>query len=124
MKRLDEVLAELRGASGDEVAAWMEARWVKPETTPEGPRFRPVDVARLRLIHELRHELAIDAEAMPVVLSLLDELYTMRRSLAALAGALSEAPIEVRATVFSRCRVLLREPDDEKDEEASPRASG
>ena len=35
-------------------------------------------------------------EAMPVVLSLVDEMYTLRRRLAALARALAEAPDEVR----------------------------
>ena len=61
----------------------------------------PVDVARLRLIRELHHDLAIDAEAMPVVLSLVDEMYTLRRRLAALARALAETPAEVRTTVVT-----------------------
>ena len=54
------------------------------------------DVARLRLIQELHHDLAIDHEAMPVVLSLVDEMYTLRRRIAALARAVAETPEEVR----------------------------
>lgn len=121
MKRLDEVLAELHGASREEVLTWVEARWVRPDAYEDGPLFSRVDVARLRLIDELRHELAIDPDAMPVVLSLLDELYAVRRHLGALARALSEAPDEVRTNVFSRCCVLLREVDNEA--EASPDAT-
>lgn len=113
MKRLEEVLGDLGGVEAGEVVAWVEARWVRPDPAADGPRFRPVDVARLRLIRELRHELAIDAETVPVVLSLLDELYGARRRLAALAGALAEAPPEVRAGVFSRCRVLLSDPEED-----------
>lgn len=121
MKRLDEVMAELRGCDREEIVTWVEAAWVRPEPATDGPRFRPVDVARLRLIRELRHDLAIDAEAMPVVLSLLDELYGLRRNLAALAGALAEAPVEVRATLVARCRALLVEA--ESGEEPSRSAS-
>lgn len=106
MKRLDEVMAELC-YEREEIVTWVEAAWVRPEPAPDGPRFGPVDVARLRPIHELRHDLAIDAEAMPVVLSLLDEVYGLRRNLAALAGALAEAPVEVRTTLLTRCRALL-----------------
>ena len=87
-----------------EVLAWIEAEWVRPETDAAGHHFRPVDVARLRLIRELRQDLAIGPEAMPVVLSLVDEMYTLRRRLAALARAVAEAPDEVRVQVRTKCR--------------------
>ena len=109
MKSLDEVLVELRTVQRTEILAWIEASWVRPEADEHEPRFRPGDVARLRLIRELHHDLAIDTEAMPVVLSLVDEMYTLRRRLAALARALAETPAEVRTTVVTRCRLLLQE---------------
>ena len=113
MKRLDEVLVELRTVERTEILAWIEADWVRPEADADPPVFRPVDVARLRLIQELHHDLAIDREAMPVVLSLIDEMYTLRRRIAALARAIAETPDEVRATLYSRCRVLLQPADDD-----------
>ena len=39
-----------------------------------------------------------------MVLSLVDEMYTLRRRLAALARALAETPAEVRTTVVTRCQ--------------------
>ena len=119
MKSLDEVLAELRTVQRTDIIAWIEASWVQPEADAEEPRFRPGDVARVRLIHELHHELAIDAEAMPVVLSLLDEMYTLRRRLAALARALAETPVEVRSNVVTRCRLLLAEEVSSTDQGSS-----
>jgi chaperone modulatory protein CbpM len=116
VKKLEDVLAELGPLDRGELLAWVEARWVRPDPDDGGYRFSRVDVARLRLIRELRHDLAIDPEAMPVVLSLLDEMYGLRRRLCALARALAEASPEVRTTVFTRCRVLLSEV--ELDEEA------
>ena len=49
-----------------------------------------------------------------MVLSLVDEMYTLRRRLAALARAVGEAPAEVRSTVRTRCRTLLRFVDEER----------
>lgn len=119
MKTLDEVLVELRTVQRTEVLAWIEASWVRPEADDPEPRFRPGDIARLRLIHELHHDLAIDTEAMPVVLSLVDEMYTLRRRLAALARALAETPVEVRTTVVARCRLLLQEDENNAGEAAA-----
>ena len=115
MKRLDEVIDELRRVRRAEVLAWVEAEWVRPEQDDKGPRFRPVDVARLRLIAELREDLEIGPEAMPVVLSLVDEMYTLRRRLAAVARALAEAPDELRSGVRARCRSLLASVENETD---------
>lgn len=115
MKSLEDVLAELR-VERSELQTWIEASWVRPDPDEGGPRFGPVDVARLRLIQELRHDLAIDAEAIPVVLSLVDEMYTLRRRLGALARALSEASPEVRTTVRARCRMLLWEAEETDDD--------
>lgn len=112
MKRLDEVLAELGTVDRAEILTWLEASWVRAEPTDGDYGFRPVDIARAKLIQELRHELLIDQEAMPVVLSLLDEMYELRRRLAALTRALADAPQEVRGTVVRRCRLLLQDPED------------
>jgi chaperone modulatory protein CbpM len=122
VKSLDEVMAELQNVQRTEILTWIEASWVRPETDEQEPRFRAVDVARLRLIHELQHDLAIDAESMPVVLSLVDEMYTLRRRLAALARALAEAPIEVRTTVVTRCRGLLQEEAESTDQVVASRS--
>ena len=113
MKRLDEVLSELRSVERTEILTWIEAVWVRPERDEDGPHFAPVDLARLRLIQQLRDDLEVGTEAMPVVLSLVDEMYTLRRYLAALARAVGEAPPEIRATVRTRCRTLLQFVEDD-----------
>ena len=116
MKTLEDVLVELR-VERTEMLSWVEASWVRPDPDAAGPRFHPVDVARLRLIQELHHDLAIDPETMPVVLSLIDEMYTLRRRLGALTRALAETAPEVRSTVRARCQVFLW--DAEQDDGAA-----
>ena len=115
MKRLEDVLTELRTVQQAEVMTWIEAEWVRPERGTEGPRFRPVDVARVRLIKELKEDLEVGPEAIPVVLSLVDEMYTLRRRLAALARALAEIPPDARTQVRTRCQALLRSISDEAE---------
>jgi len=72
-------LVRLCGCSHDELSRFVDEHWIEPE----GDGFVEVDVARVQLILELRRDLAIDDEAMPVVLSLLDQVYMLRRQLRA-----------------------------------------
>ena len=46
--------------------------------------FEEIDVERVRLILDLRDAMAVNEEALPVVLSLLDQLYDLRRRLRAM----------------------------------------
>jgi chaperone modulatory protein CbpM len=109
VKSFDAVLRLIGGLEEAELRRWIEERWVRPETVAQGYVFREVDVARVQLIVELRHELAIDEESMPVVLHLLDQVYALRRRLRVLSEALDAQPEEVRRAVRAR---LGAEPDE------------
>lgn len=98
-----QALSRSLGLAEGEIHRWVELRWLRPEGAPGGWVFEEVDVARIRLIVELRG-LALDEEAMPVVLSLLDQLHATRRRLRLLQQAVEEtAPDAVR----ERLRALL-----------------
>jgi chaperone modulatory protein CbpM len=98
----DAVLRLIGGLEADELRRWIAERWVRPESEPNGYVFHEVDVARVRLIRELRYELAIDEEALPVVLGLLDQVYTLRRRLVRLQALIEEQPPELRAALRAR----------------------
>jgi chaperone modulatory protein CbpM len=72
-------LVRLSGCTHDELTRFVSEHWVEPE----GDGFVEADIARVHLILELRRDLAIDDEAMPLVLSLLDQVYALRRQLRA-----------------------------------------
>jgi chaperone modulatory protein CbpM len=110
MKNLDAVLRLVGGIGESELRRWIAERWVRPESRGEGYVFHDVDVARVRLIVELRHELAVDDEAMPLVLQLLDQVYTLRRRLRAVCEALETQPDEVREAI--RARLAAPPPRD------------
>ncbi len=92
----DAVIRMMGGLEADELRRWIAESWVRPESGAEGYLFAEVDVARVKLICELRDDLAIDEEAMPVVLQLLDQVYALRRRLRAVAEAIELQPPEVR----------------------------
>jgi chaperone modulatory protein CbpM len=77
----DILVARFPGLEAGQLQEWMAEGMVRAEP---GPNFTEIDVARIALMMELRDDLALDDAALPVVLSLLDQLYTLRRELAAL----------------------------------------
>jgi len=98
-----QTLSATVGVAEAEITRWVELTWLRPDGSPGFWLFREVDVARVRLIADLR-ALHMDEEAMPVVLSLLDQLYAARRHMRLLQQAVDEAAPD---TVRARLRVLL-----------------
>lgn len=102
-----QTLSRTVGVAEAEITRWVELTWLRPDGAPGRWVFHEVDVARVRLIAELR-ELRMDEEAMPVVLSLLDQLYATRRRMRLLQQAVDDtAPDAVR----TRLRALLEDAD-------------
>ena len=99
MIRLEEVVALVGRIEAAELERWCAEGWVRPEREAEQWRFGESDVARVRLICELRLDLAIDDEALPLVLDLMDQVHGLRARLAALARAVAAEPEEVRRRI-------------------------
>jgi chaperone modulatory protein CbpM len=77
---IQQVVAELE-VSEREVGWWIEQNWVLPVEEEGEVLFDEVDRARIQLIVELRRDLEVNDEAIPVVLRLLDQVYGLRRTL-------------------------------------------
>lgn len=104
--RTDEVLTICRRVDAAELTLWVERHWVRPRHEGSGYAFSDADVARLELICDLRRDLALDDEALPVVLSLLDSVYGLRRRLRALGTAIGRLPPDVRDRLSEELRML------------------
>lgn len=102
MISFDAVIRLVGNVEAGELRHWIEERWVRPEAEQGGYLFHEVDVARVRLIRELRYELAIDEEALPVVLHLLDQVYALRRRLRQLSDAVEAQPADLREAILTR----------------------
>lgn len=97
-----EALARLLpGTDAVEITAWIERGWVQPEQEGERWVFQEIDVARMQLIRDLRQNMALDDEAVPVVLSLMDQVYSLRDQLRTVLKVLESQPAELRQTVLT-----------------------
>lgn len=73
------LISTVSGVTLDDLDLWIGNNWVKADGTPGSYSFEEIDVARVRLIVELRDDLEINVEAMPIVLLLIDQIYDLRR---------------------------------------------
>lgn len=97
MITLEMVITRIPGLSRAELERWIGNAWVRPDRAGGGYLFHDIDVARVRLIVELRDELEVDEHALPVVLALLDQLYDTRRRMHDLCDAVSHVvPAELQ----------------------------
>ncbi len=92
-----ETVANEIGTDAAELAAWIKQGWVLPVEEKDRFLFDEADVARVRLIAELRRDLGVNDEAVPVVLRLLDQVYALRKALGDLNGAIQALPEDFRA---------------------------
>ena len=105
---LAKAAAEIPGLAPEELALWIERRWLRAERAPDGTwLLTEMDLARVRLLVELRVTLEVTEDLMPLVLSLIDQLYDARRTVQALLAALDEQPPELRAAVLAAARRRL-----------------
>ena len=102
MITLATVLSRVQGIDAATLEIWIEQDWLRPTRLQGAPVFEEIDIARLNLILELRDQLAVDEAAIPVVLSLLDQLHTTRARLQRLCEALEATPDRPARDVIAR----------------------
>lgn len=104
MRREAELVGMIAGLTRAELRRWIERGWVAPERRDGDWRFREIDVARVRLIVDLRRELQVTEANLPMVLSLVDQVYSLRRELRHLADAVDAQPDRVRTAIVEHVR--------------------
>ena len=107
---LDELCREVAGLQVETLRLWIANDWVRPEGEQGAFQFEEIDVARVRLIVTLHEELRLDEEALPVVLSLLDQLHDARRLMLRLQAAIdASVPIQARQKIRDHLRQAVGE---------------
>ena len=88
-----------------ELISWIEQSWVQPDHAGTGTwEFHEIDIARVRLIYDLRREIGTPEDQVPLVLSLLDQVYELRSVIKAVSRAVMELPPESRDRVAAALR--------------------
>jgi chaperone modulatory protein CbpM len=101
MTGLDDLAKPPFSPDASDVQRWIANGWVRPRKNADIYVFDEIDLARIRLIHDLRYQLQIDDGVLPLLLSLLDQLYAQRRRLHDLGAAISVlAPDDLRRSLL------------------------
>lgn len=103
-----ELLALVEALERGTLEDWVARGFVRPGQGDDGSDYDDSDVARVRLLCSLRDDLAVNDEALPVVVSLLDQMYSLRRALQAMTTALGTEAPDVRTRVTRSVRTELR----------------
>ena len=109
MITLETLCVRIGNVPVEDVQDWIDSDWLRPEGTRGHYLFREIDEARAHLIRELREDMGINDEGMPVILSLLDQLYAARRQMRRLREAIS---VPRENELRSRVRALLASMHD------------
>jgi chaperone modulatory protein CbpM len=104
---LEDMLARTQLERG-QLVAWIEEGWVAPVKDNDGFVFDEIDAARVNFICELVRDMSIGEEAIPVVLSLVDQLNALRGTLRQVLLAAEELPDPARARIIA----ILKEIDN------------
>jgi len=101
-----EVIDLVQGLTVRRLRVWIKRGWVMPvQQSQQGSIFNEIDVARIQLITQLKTDLALNDEAIPVVLSLIDQVHGLRYELKSLARAVEAQQESVQRKILMACNL-------------------
>lgn len=99
MTTFNDIIDMFEDLNAADLEQWIVSGWIKPDAPDSEYYFSQTDIARIRLIAECHYELNIELDSMDVMLSLLDQIYGLRRELHALVKAVHAQPSDVRKSI-------------------------
>ncbi|MGJ8586383.1 MAG: hypothetical protein ACSHXD_20015 [Marinosulfonomonas sp.] len=100
----EEVINRVASLTAERLSHFEQLHIVTPITTPDGPRYRHLDVRRVTLLCELTDDFEVNEDALVIIMSLLDQLHGAHNKLEQLAQAIDEETSETRRRVTERLR--------------------
>jgi chaperone modulatory protein CbpM len=79
--------------------AWVAAGWLMPSAPEAEPSFTEIDLARVRLIQDLRGDIGVNDDGVGVILDLIDQLHGLRSTLQDLLSAIRAQPEPLRESL-------------------------
>jgi chaperone modulatory protein CbpM len=102
MMRAAELIAANRPMTEEDLEVWIREELIVAIREDTSFVFTERECARVRLIRTLRYELDVEHETLPVILSLLDQLYETRARLRALGAAVAAQDKATREAILAR----------------------
>lgn len=101
MMRVDDLVTAIAALQRSDLEAWIRDELVVSRQEVGSLLFTEMECARVRLICTLRYELEIDTDTLPIVVSLIDQLYDTRQRLLSLTAAMAAQDKTVQAAIIA-----------------------
>ncbi|MEO8531928.1 MAG: hypothetical protein ABI459_11925 [Deltaproteobacteria bacterium] len=101
---VEQTLAIVTRLSPAQLDEFVNAEAVTPLIDGDVPTFRQSDIARLELLCDLAETYDLQADALALVISLVDQLHATRSDLEAVLAALADAPDDLRGRIAATLR--------------------
>jgi len=108
-----EAINRIHGLTVRSLRIWVKQGWLSPPRGPSGYVFEEIDIARLHLIKQLKTDLAVNNDAVPVVLSLIDQIHGLRHELKSLAHAIESQHEDIQHAIVSTLGGKRLDKDEE-----------
>ena len=101
MMQVEDLVGAIAELQRTDLEAWIREELVAPQQDEGMLFFSDMECARVHLICTLHYKLEIDADTLPVVLSLLDQLYDTRQRLLSLIAAVKAQDETVQEAIIA-----------------------
>ncbi|NVO57693.1 hypothetical protein HW561_17995 [Rhodobacteraceae bacterium B1Z28] len=92
----EELVATIARLTSDRLTEYLAAEIVIPEQSEQGLVYQRLDVARLELACELHDQYDMEADALSMMISLIDQMHCLRAELREVLNAVEAQPDPVR----------------------------
>jgi chaperone modulatory protein CbpM len=90
--------------SAKDLQGWIDAGWLVPRPRTRTQRLSEVDLARARLIHDLKHNIGVNDDGVGVILGLIDQIHGLRAILDDIVSAVCIQPEAVQRRIGNDVR--------------------
>lgn len=80
---------EISGIEATTLDVWIEQQWIVAETAD----YSEIDIARVRFIRELQHDMGANDAGIDIILHLVDQLHSMRQAMETVRAELNSAAV-------------------------------
>jgi chaperone modulatory protein CbpM len=92
----EELIESITRLTSDRLTEYLAAEIVIPEQSDQGVVYHSIDVARLELACELHEQYDMEADALSMMISLIDQMHGLRAELREVLNAVEAQPDPVR----------------------------
>ena len=96
------MIARVTSLTAERLSHFERLRIVTPVTTPDGPRYRTLDIRRITLLCELTDDFEVNEDALVIIMSLLDQLHGAHSKLEQVMQAIGAEPSETKLRLSRR----------------------